>query len=288
MIPTRVRRTAAGVTTAAVSLAGTMGLAAVMTLAPAPTLRAQQTGDDGRTFHWAGTIAGGHWLRIRNLSGAIRVEKSASNQVEVDAEKRGDREDVADVRFEMRRTGSDSGDVLICALWGEESSCDVDGSDEHYYHHGFYGHHNEMSVPFTVRLPAGVNIAVSTVNGDVNVDGATAEVRARTVNGSVDASTLGGPVSAATVNGDVRVHMTTTGNATNLDYSTVNGSVTVDLPAKIDLDVELSTVNGSVQSDYPLALQGHIDPRHLRGTIGNGGLRLRASTVNGQIELRKT
>jgi hypothetical protein len=259
-----------------------------MTLTAVPTLRAQQPDDNGRTFHWAGTIAGGHWLRIRNLSGAIRVEKSTSNQVEVDAEKRGDGEDAADVRFEMRRTGADGGDVLICALWGDESSCDVEGDEEHYHHHGWHGHHDEMSVPFTVRLPAGVNIAVSTVNGDVTVDGASAEVRARTVNGSVDASTLGGPVNAATVNGDVRVHMATTGNATNLDYSTVNGSVTVDLPAKIDLDVELSTVNGSVQSDYPLALQGRIDPRHLRGTIGNGGLRLRASTVNGQIELRKT
>jgi hypothetical protein len=262
-------------------------VAAVISLVVAPAMHAQQP-DNGRTFHWAGTIAGGHWLRIRNLSGAIRVEKSSSNQVEVDAEKRGDREDADDVRFEMRRTGADSGDVLICALWGRESSCDVEGSEEHHHHHGWSSDHDEMSVPFTVRLPAGVNIAVSTVNGDVNVDGASAEVRARTVNGSVEAGTLGGPVVASTVNGDVRVHMTSTGDATNLEYSTVNGSVTVDLPAKINADVELSTVNGSVQSDYPLTLEGHIDPRHLRGTIGTGGLRLRASTVNGQIELRKT
>jgi DUF4097 and DUF4098 domain-containing protein YvlB len=62
----------------------------------------------------------------------------------------------------------------------------------------------------------------------------------------------------------------------------------VTLPTKLDADVDLSTVNGSVQSDYPLTLEGRIDPKHLHGTIGNGGLRLRARTVNGQIELRKT
>jgi Putative adhesin len=264
-----------------------VGLSLTLALAvSAQRLGAQQPND--RAFHWAGPVASGHWLRIHNLSGAIHVEKSSSNQVEVDGEKHGDRGDPAEIHFEVRRTGADSGDVLICALWGHESSCDVEG--DHYHHHG---HHedfdgDEMSVRFTVRLPEGVNVGVSTVNGDVSVNGATAEVHATTVNGTVQATTLGGPVEASTVNGDVDVHMANTGRATNLDYSTVNGSVTVTLPAKIDAEVDLSTVNGNVQSDYPLTLQGHIDPKHLHATIGSGGLRIRASTVNGQIELRKT
>lgn len=270
-----------------VTVRAMVGLAAALVLAPA--ISAQQS-DTSRSFHWAGPVASGHWLRVRNLSGAIRVEPSTSNQVEVDAEKRGYFRDDDEVHFEMRRTGSDSADVLICALWGRESSCDVD-SDHYHSHHHWGNDHNigdNQSVVFTVRLPAGVNIGVSTVNGAVRVNGATAEVRAKTVNGSVEADTRGGPVTASTVNGDVEVHMASTGSATSLDYSTVNGSVTVTLPAKLDADVELSTMNGSVQSDYPLALEGHIDPRHLRGTIGNGGLRIHASTVNGQIELRKT
>jgi hypothetical protein len=248
-----------------------------------PALAAAQQQD----FHWTGRVAGGRWLRVRNLSGPILVESSTSGQIEVDAEKRGHGGDASRVRFVMRRTGADSGDVLICALWGDESSCNEDGYHAHNHRH--WGDENEdLSVRFTVKLPAGVNIGASTVNGRVAVDGATAQVNASTVNGSVEASTLGGPVVASTVNGDVEVHMASTGQATNLDYSTVNGSVMITLPTKLDASVDLSTVNGSVQSDYPLTLEGRIDPKHLHGTIGAGGLHIRASTVNGQIELRKT
>ncbi|HWZ60454.1 MAG TPA: DUF4097 family beta strand repeat-containing protein [Gemmatimonadaceae bacterium] len=267
----------------AVSLSLPLALACVTA-----ALSAQQPADAGRTFHWTGPVATGHWLRVRNLSGAIHVEQSTSNQVEVDAEKTGRHGDPTTIRFVAQRTGADSGDMLICALWGDESSCDADGYHSHSHHHGWNSDDNDLSVRFTVRLPAGVNIGVSTVNGGVIVDGATAQVDARTVNGTVEASTLGGPVAASTVNGDVEVHMTNTGHATDLEYSTVNGSVTVTLPTKLDADVDLSTVNGSVQSDYPLTLEGRIDPKHLHGTIGAGGLHIHARTVNGQIELRKT
>jgi hypothetical protein len=44
----------------------------------------------------------------------------------------------------------------------------------------------------------------------------------------------------------------------------------------------------SVRSDFPIAVNGTIDPRHLRGTIGGGGIGLRIETVNGSIELRKS
>jgi hypothetical protein len=272
--------------TTRVRLAPVLAVAlACASLAAAPVARAQQPSDD---FHWTGRVAPGHWLRVRNLSGPILVEPSTSGQVEVDAEKRGHHGDPSEVHFVMTRTGADSSDVLICALWGNESSCNETGYHSHNHRHGGWDDDNDLSVRFTVKLPAGVNVGVSTVNGRVAVDGATAEVDASTVNGGVEANTLGGPVTASTVNGDVEVHMASTGKATNLEYSTVNGSVTVTLPTKLDANIDLSTVNGSVQSDYPLTLEGRIDPKHLHGTIGAGGLHIRASTVNGQIELRKT
>ena len=184
-----------------------LALTAAMALA-APIHAQQDSGNAGRTFHWSGPIASGHWIRIRNLSGAIRVEQGTSNEVVVDAEKRGDRGDPARIRFVMTKTGADNGDVLICALWDNESSCDVEGSHTHSHHSHWDDDddNDHLSVRFTVKLPAGVNVAVSTVNGQVSVDGATAQVEARTVNGSVEASTSGGPVSASTVNGDVEVN----------------------------------------------------------------------------------
>jgi putative adhesin len=243
-------------------------------------------GDTARDIHWTGQVAGGRWLRVRNLSGPIRVTPSDGNDLVVDAHKRWRHGDPAAVRVTIERTGTSDGDVLVCALWGNETSCDEDGYRGHSHHH--HDEDDDVEVEFTVRLPKGVNIATSTVNGSVFVQGATGRVDASTVNGGVEAGTTGGPVQASTVNGDVVVHMGTVAEAVNLDYSTVNGAVTVYLPDKVNADIEMSTVNGSFHSDYPLALNGRIEPRHIRATIGSGGPRLRCSTVNGSIDLRKT
>jgi len=55
----------------------------------------------------------------------------------------------------------------------------------------------------------------------------------------------------------------------------------------IDAEVDLSTVNGRFLTDFPVTISGRIDPRRLRATLGKGGPRIRLSTTNGNVELRK-
>ena len=52
---------------------------------------------------------------------------------------------------------------------------------------------NDVVVEFHVLVPKGVNVGMNTINGDVTVDGATADVDANTVNGEIDIATSGGP-----------------------------------------------------------------------------------------------
>jgi DUF4097 and DUF4098 domain-containing protein YvlB len=179
--------------------------------------------------------------------------------------------------------------VLVCALWGDESSCDEERYSHHsHHHHDHWDDDDERAVEFTVYIPDGVKVLAATVNGDVRVSGVSNEVVAESVNGRVEAMTKGGPVQASTVNGTVEARMQTLAGAVRLDYQSVNGSVNVLLPADLKADVDLSTTNGSVRSDFPIAVSGSIDPRHLHGTIGGGGVQLRIETVNGSIELRKS
>jgi len=238
----------------------------------------------GRDFSWDGRVSSGHWLYVRNLNGAIRVERASGDRAEVTAVKRWRRGNPEDVRIETRRLGGDDGDVIICAFWNENASCDEDG----YRSRGDNrrGRDNDTSVEFTVRLPAGVRLAVSTVNGEVRVDGATSEVRASTVNGGVTAASSGGPVNASTVNGDIEVRMRELGTG-DLEYSTVNGSIEIEVPSNLDAELDMRTVNGSLSADFPITLQGRVNPRRIRATIGKGGRRIRLETVNGSVELRK-
>ena len=262
-------------------------LLALPAAAPA-TARAQDWDGDARVernaFTWAGAVPAGRWIYVRNLNGPVRVERGG-DRVEVTADRRArGGADPNRVRFVVQKAG-DGQSAIVCALWDDRGSCDERGS--HYDDRGDDRRRGSVSVDFTVRVPAGVRVDVNTVNGGLEVRGVLGEVVARTVNGSVHAETGGGPVSAQTVNGSVDARMASTGDARDLDFGTINGSVNVELPPSVGAEVELSTVNGRVNTEFPVTIQGRIDPRRLRATVGDGSRRVRLHTVNGSVTLRR-
>ncbi len=233
-------------------------------------------------FSWSGTITPDRQLFLRNINGGITVERSTSGRTEVTAEKQWRRGNPANVRIVQKPSGEN---VVICALWNEESICEEEGirTPRNSRNKGT----DDVAVHFTVRVPEGVRLDLSTVNGSIEVNGATREVVATTVNGSLHARSTGGPVRARTVNGSIDVAMGSLGNTEELDYKAVNGSITIELPSSLGAQLDFATVNGRVATDFPVTVSGTIPSRRLRGTVGDGRIRLRASTVNGAITLRR-
>ena len=247
---------------------------------------AQTRRGDDKPFTWSGTVQSGRWVYVRKLNGPVRVEAGTGSTVEVHAEKRWRRGDPEDVKITVRQVGSSGGDVIVCALWNDRSSCDEDGYHSHSDNWWGNNNHNDTEVEFVVRLPAGVKVDASTVNGGVEIDGATSTVVAHTVNGSVEARSSGGSVSAHTTNGDIMVRSATL-DGEHTEYTTTNGTITVELPGSVNADIDMRTVNGHLTSDFPLTVEGTFSPRRLHATLGKGGPTLRLSTVNGSIRLRK-
>ncbi len=242
----------------------------------APTVSAQ----DQSRWSWDGTLSEGRRVFLHNLNGEVRFEVGSGDAVQVRAEKRWRRGDPDDVRIEARQTGR--GDVVICAMWRERDSCNesgIDGSGRSW------NNRNDVSVYFIVTVPAYAAVDANTVNGDVTVAELRGEVEASTVNGNVRAASSGGPVRASTVNGSIRARGQI--SSSGLDYSTVNGTIEIELPTDANANVDLSTVNGRVTSDFPITFTGEINPRRVRAELGSGGPRLRARTVNGGIRLIK-
>ena len=254
------------------------------TLAPA-TLAAQDRQAQRDAFSLNERVPAGQWIRVRNLNGAIHVRASSSDHVEITATKEWRRGDPKDVRIETKRAAD--GSILVCAFWTENASCSESNYESHNDNDRYRNRNNDVSVDFEVRVPRGVRVGVWSVNGGVSVDGATSEVRAGSVNGGVDAVSTGGPVVASTVNGSVRAIMGRLEGSEELEFRSVNGSVVAEFTGDVDADIELSTVNGHFSTDWPVTMTGRIDPRHLRATLGKGGRRIRLSTVNGNVELRK-
>ena len=235
-----------------------------------------------KAFTWEGTLDAGRTLYVRNMNGAVRVDHASGAKVEVTGTKRWRRGDPNDVRIEARKSGDN---VIICAVWNDNTRCDEDGYNTR--REGWRtDNNNDTSVEFVVALPTGVRLVTSTINGELDITGATSEVEASTVNGGIAASSSGGPVRARTVNGSIVVKMRETGDR-DLDFETVNGSVEVWVPDNLNAEVDMRTVNGRVSSDFPMTVSGRINPRHIRATVGSGGRRISFSTVNGSVELRK-
>lgn len=235
-------------------------------------------------FEWSGRLAAGKAIEVKGINGDIEAMPASGNQVEVTAVKEEGRRGYAeDVTFEVVEHG---GGVTICAMYPNEP-----GERENECRAGGGGHmsvhDNDTEVRFTVRVPAGVDFVGRTVNGSIDSGELSGDVRAYTVNGGVEIAAAG-YAEAKTVNGSIRARIGRTDWTGDLDFETVNGSITLDLPANVNARVDASTVNGDMYTDFPLTIQGRWGPRHLRGTIGEGGRSLRLSTVNGGISLRSS
>lgn len=244
------------------------------TAAPGPVVQ------EAQDFRWSGRIDAGKTLEIRGVNGEVRVERATGAEAEVVAHKSGRKSDPASVEIVVVPHGNG---VTICAVYpavdGRENECEPGGGHNNV-------RDNDVEVEWIVKVPDAVKLGAYTVNGDVTVRDVGGEVRASTVNGDVDVSTRG-IAEASTVNGSIRAALGRADWTGTMEFTTVNGGITIEVPDGLNTTVEASTVNGSIETDFPITVQGRFGSRRLQGTIGSGGRDLELETVNGSIRLVK-
>lgn len=279
----------------------------------APALLGAQEGS--ASFTWSGRMTSGQTLTIRSFNGPIDIRQAGGDRVEVRAERRSRRG--GDQSFQVQNV---NGGVDICGVYRGRNACDNDRGRGWDWDEGPASMHVTVALPQGVRLAANTGngevtvdrasndvqirtgngdvritmtagqVDVSTGNGELEIDGATGPVRATTGNGRVTVGTATGPVNVRTGNGEIDVRMRTLPkDAGDMTFSTGNGAVVVALPASYMGELDASTGHGEFRSDFEIHVRGRLNPRNVRGTIGDGSSRqrLRLSSGNGRIELRK-
>lgn len=165
----------------------------------------------------------------------------------------------------------------------------------------------QVAVLYELQVPAQTRLRCRTVSGPVDVVGVLgSEVSLKTVSGAITyASEDAGPTRlelgtvsgkiiarvgggsgrarARTVSGAIRLELPQGGR--NVKASTVSGPVRVLLARHLGARVKLSTLSGDLRSiGLPLSIEQR-GRRTLRGTVGDGAVPIRASTVSGDVTL---
>jgi DUF4097 and DUF4098 domain-containing protein YvlB len=237
---------------------------------------------EAEPFHWAGHLDEGGTLEVHGINGNVHATLASGNRVEVEAVRRGRKDDPEDVKIEVIERGER---VIVCARYPNPSGGLNDCASDHQNVQDC-----DVNVEFTIRVPANVTFVPRNVNGSIEAMGLQGPVMATTVNGNVDVSTTAS-AEAHTVNGSIDVHMgLPDGDDDVLEFETVNGKIALEVPKDVDADVDAKTANGSIHSELPVTVKSSKDDpwnvhRRLVGRIGEGGARLKMETVNGSIEL---
>lgn len=238
--------------------------------------------DSPDDFRWSGRVAAGRTIEVRGILGNIKAEASSSGEAEVLAVKSARRSDPKEVEI---RVVEHSDGVIICAVYpsgdpNRPNDCRP-GPNSHSS-----THNNDVNVDFTVRVPQGVRFRGATINGNVETGALGSDVEAMTINGSIKISAAG-IARASTINGSIAASLGNANWTSPLEFKTVNGGITLDLPSNLNAEVRAETLNGDISSDFPMNTLTRVGRKHLNGTIGEGGRELSLKTINGSIRLRR-
>ena len=242
----------------------------------ATTLSAQQA-----DFRWEKALAAGSTVSLHNLSGDVTVGPSTTGKVEVVGIKHGrDRSDITLTVVETSRG------ITVCPLIKDaDMDCDEDGFRMHSHHHD--DDWDDASIDMQVKVLTTMLLNAHSVSGNVSVTGMQDRVRAGSVSGDVrlEASNVSS-IKASSVSGDVSVRIASLTGTGALEFSSVSGNITAELPRNVDADVSMRSVSGELDSEFPLTLNGRMNRRSLEARIGKGGRDLEVHTVSGDVRLR--
>jgi DUF4097 and DUF4098 domain-containing protein YvlB len=216
-------------------------------------------------------LQAGGYLSLENINGDVTIEGWKKNEVSISAVKKGNPKDLDRLQISIDVDKYEGKDWIHV---GTE--------------HGVFTL-NSGSVDYTIKVPSDAILEdIELVNGDLKVTGVTGYLSLGTVNGSVTASGMTGNAWVETVNGNQDLSFDKMGKGQAVDLETVNGAITLRIPAKANAQVDAETLNGKISSDFGLTVEkGEWIGSSAKGLVGSGGARITVETINGNIDIKK-
>ena len=261
----------------------TAGAAALLALlltilSGGPVVRAQKIAADElrEEFRQTYPLGAGGRVTLNNINGSVRVTTWERDEVRVEAVKHA----YTKARLDEARVEVDAAadSVQIRTRYPEGNLRFERGSRD-----------NPAGVEYTLTVPRGARLeSVELINGDLTVEGLAGEVKASCINGRLTARDLAGEAKLSTINGTLEANFARLEEAKTFALNSVNGRVVLTLPSDASATVRASTVHGTISNDLGLPVRrGRYVGADMAGQLGAGGARVKLSSVNGTIEVRR-
>ncbi len=203
----------------------------------------RETARNTVTIEQAWPAAGIESIDLRGHNGSVRIVAGPDDQISLVANARTRHRDAEERISEFLRLEVDDGTLFI----GERNR-----KRKRMVILPFL-RPEDSAISYTVTVPRRMNLAITNVNGSMKIAGVSGKCSLRSVNGSIEVSTPDAEVTAKTVNGRVRAEFLEEFHGARL--GTVNGAITVSLPAGAAFKTNVSQVNGSFKSNVPMTVR---------------------------------
>jgi DUF4097 and DUF4098 domain-containing protein YvlB len=219
-------------------------------------------------------------VSVSNVNGSITVEAWDRNEVRLEAVKTADtKEHLAEVQIRINARQDAFSVETDYGSWRRNSSDGV-------WKNKNYG---KLEVQYRLQVPRGAVLdEIETVNGSVTISNMTNSTKASAVNGNVRATNLRGTARISTVNGTTEADFDSLASTGQITLDTVNGKVVLTIPSDASATLRADTLNGQIINDFGLPVRkGEYVGKDLYGKIGNGDLRIKLNSVNGDLMIKR-
>jgi DUF4097 and DUF4098 domain-containing protein YvlB len=256
----------------------TSSIIIALSIGAATAVRAQDELHQSYPLNATGTVS------VTNVSGFVRITGWNENRVQVDAVKRGNKEDFALV--EIRVTNSP--ERLQIETISQRSN---------------WRPNRHVWVEYELKVPRGANLnSIATTSGDITITEAGARVTTRSTSGNVTVrgtsgdthlNTTSGDITADRINGTLTIHSTSgdvrvTDVSSKLSVHTTSGDITA---TDLRDDASITATSGEIRVEkasgrvYARAMSGMVSVREVGGdaTLESISDSVLAENVKGRV-----
>lgn len=151
------------------------------------------------------------------------------------------------------------------------------------------------------------NIVLQSTSGKIEVEALIGDVEVKTTSNNITLDRIEGIVKADSTSGRIKI-LDSRGGASSIrttsadiwvefkeleetlarmEFHSTSGDILLMLPEDIGATIEADTTSGRIRTEFPVLVEGTMARGELRGTIGDGGIRIKMHSTSGDISLQK-